>query len=124
MTDIQWKEIKHFAKQEFACKCGCGKEDMNYNFIKDLDEARDIAQVPFSISSGFRCAKHNKAEGGVADSSHIKNIAVDIRCTNSTDRFSIVDALLQVGLTRIGISGNFIHVDRDNDKTQEVIWTY
>jgi hypothetical protein len=31
---------------------------------------------------------------------------------------------MMVGFNRIGISHNFIHVDMDMNKTQNLIWTY
>lgn len=31
---------------------------------------------------------------------------------------------MEAGFTRIGIGQNFIHVDTDPDKQQNIIWTY
>jgi len=97
---------------------------MNKYFLKVLDEARDIAGIPFKISSGYRTKKHNKAVGGVEGSSHTLGLAVDIHCNNSISRMIIIKAALEAGITRIGIASNFIHLDVDEDKPQNVIWTY
>ena len=69
--------LRFFKPEEFACKCGCGRgyDDMDAGLLRMLDEARALAGIPFSLSSAFRCAKHNKAVGGVADSAHTHGYA-------------------------------------------------
>ena len=99
-------------------------EKMNKCFLEMLDNARDIAGIPFSINSGYRTLEQNSKVGGVNSSSHTKGLAVDIACKDSRGRFLIVSALKEAGFTRIGISDSFIHVDSDSDKAQDVIWTY
>ena len=96
--------LRFFKPEEFACKCGCGRgyDDMDAGLLRMLDEARALAGIPFSLSSAFRCAKHNKAVGGVADSAHTHGYAVDIKCTSSHYRFRIISALLEAGFRRIG----------------------
>ena len=97
---------------------------MNSCFLEMLDNARDIAGIPFSINSGYRTLEQNSKVGGVNSSSHTRGLAVDIACKESRARFLIVSALKEAGFTRIGISDSFIHVDSDSDKAQDVIWTY
>ena len=116
----------HFEISEFDSpdKKGSGK-NMDKTLLSMLDEAREIAQTPFTINSGYRTKKRNKKVGGVNTSSHLKGLAVDIRCVDSRSRFLILNALKQVGLFhRIGISETFIHVDIDTDKSKDVIWMY
>ena len=97
---------------------------MNKATLSMLDECRDIAGIPFVINSGFRTIEHNKKVGGVKGSSHTKGYAVDIRCNNSQDRYKIIKAAIKAGFNRIGVSGNFIHLDNDPEKVNNVIWTY
>ena len=54
----------------------------------------------------------------------MKGLAADISVTDTRSRWVVVNSLLLVGFTRIGIAGTFIHVDLDTEKSQEVIWTY
>lgn len=98
--------------------------NMNQEFLLKLDEARELAGIPFIINSAYRTPEHNAKIGGSPNSSHLKGLAVDISVTNSTQRFIVLKALLDVGFTRIGIADTFIHVDLDKDKSQQVIWTY
>jgi uncharacterized protein YcbK (DUF882 family) len=113
----------YFKIEEFACSC-CGKNEIDPQFVKKLDDARRLAKIPFIITSGYRCEKHNKEVGGSPNSSHLKGIAVDISCQTSTSRYLIVNALIRAGFNRIGIAKDFIHCDIDKDKPQEVIWVY
>lgn len=98
--------------------------NMNQEFLLKLDEARERAGIPFVINSAYRSPEHNAKIGGKPNSSHLKGLAVDISVTNSRQRFIVLNALLNVGFTRIGIADTFIHVDLDNGKSKDVIWTY
>ena len=97
---------------------------MNVDFLNLLDRARDVANIPFKINSGVRTLEHNMSIGGKIDSSHLKGIAVDISATDSRSRFLIMNALISVGLHRIGIGKTFIHVDADTSKSRNVYWVY
>jgi len=100
------------------------EENMNVEFLDKLDQARDYANIPFYINSAFRTKEKNTEVGGKSNSSHLKGLAVDISATDSRTRFIVLNALIAVGFTRIGIANTFIHVDNDKDKSQDVIWTY
>ena len=41
--------LRHFSPLEFRCKCGCGAgmEKMDADLLQMLDEARDLAGIPF-----------------------------------------------------------------------------
>jgi uncharacterized protein YcbK (DUF882 family) len=114
---------RNFTDDEFKCPC-CGKEEMDRDFVEKLQIARDIANIPFRINSGWRCQSHNQEVGGVQSSSHLKGLASDIQAENSQKRFTIVKSLTQAGFQRIGVAKTFIHVDDDTDKVQDVIWLY
>lgn len=117
--------MRYFKTKEFDSpdKKGSGSL-MDETVLKMLDNTRHEAGIPFNITSGYRTKTHNALVGGVNGSSHTKGLAVDIRCKGSIERFKIINCALQSGFTRIGVSGNFIHLDNDSDKTQNVIWTY
>ena len=89
-----------------------------------LDAVRKEYGKPIKVNSGYRTEVRNKKIGGVADSSHIKGLAVDISCTTSNDRFKLLGLLTKAGFKRIGIAKSFIHIDIDKDKSQNLIWTY
>ena len=115
----------YFIPEEFYCKCcGMGEGSMDRTLVKMLDEARWLYGKPINVTSGYRCLRHNTSVGGTKRSSHLTGLAVDIDCPSSRDRHRLVAILLAVGFKRIGIGPDFIHVDVDTSKTQELMWTY
>jgi uncharacterized protein YcbK (DUF882 family) len=98
--------------------------NMDANFLSMLDDARHMADIPFKINSGYRTQEHNSKVGGKDKSSHIVGKAADISCSTSRERWIIITALQDAGFNRIGIANNFIHVDSDENKSPNVIWTY
>lgn len=119
--------LEHFQPEEFFCECGeCGKgfEDMDMEFLRKLDEARDFARMAFILNSSIRCELHNEAVGGRTGSAHVEGLAVDIRANSSRARYKILEALLRAGFHRIGVGETFIHVDSDETKDPEVVWLY
>ena len=120
--------LKHFKLSEFDSDVKGSGKNMKRVFLKKLDKARNIAGVPFKITSGFRTPQHNerlKKEGYKvsANSSHLKGLAADIACLDSGTRQKILNGLIMAGFTRVGIADTFIHCDTDTDKT-DAIWLY
>jgi uncharacterized protein YcbK (DUF882 family) len=117
--------LKHFKLSEFDSPDLPGSgERMDEDFLKLLDKARSIANTPFKINSGYRTPSHNSKVGGKSSSSHLKGMAADIHCNDDASRSLIVQALIEVGFTRIGIAKTFIHVDNDKAKNSNRIWVY
>ena len=122
--------MKYFKLSEFDSPDMVGSgEAMDREFLSRLDQARSLADTPFKITSGYRTKEYNEgllARGykASANSSHLKGFAADIACTNSSNRYKILKALMKVGFNRIGIADTFIHVDNDPGKPENVIWTY
>jgi uncharacterized protein YcbK (DUF882 family) len=118
-------KFKYFTYGEFDSPdfVGSGKL-VSDELISMLDVARKKYGKSMAINSGYRTIEHNAEVGGKPESSHLKGLAADISCTNSTDRFLLEGILREVGFTRIGIGNSFIHVDIDKEKTQKLLWTY
>ena len=117
------KITAHFEYSEFSCSC-CSQSDMSSDFVNRLEAARVIADTPFKITSGYRCAINNRRVGGVGTSAHLVGKAVDISANGSIERFSIIRALLYAGFVRIGVGKSYIHVDNDESKPEGVMWDY
>ena len=117
-------ELKYFNLSEFDSPDHKGSHvNMDTDFLQLLDKGREIAGIPFKITSGYRTKEHNKKVGGVQGSSHTKGYAVDIAIQNGGERWVILNALIQVGIRRFGIAKGFLHADVDPDKPNAV-WTY
>ena len=115
--------MRYFSLSEFACP-DCGRADMDSDFLEMLDRARDISGIPFIITSGFRCPRHNEKVGGRPNSAHLRGLAADIKVADNRQRFIIVDALIKVEFKRLGIAKDFIHVDHDMTKPYPRVWLY
>lgn len=122
--EINWNEIEYFDKEEFECRCGCGFNIINNSLVKKLDLSRKLANVKFIIDSGCRCEKHNSSKKvkGSKNSSHLRGLAVDIKVSNSRNKFKILTSLIYNGFHRIGVYKTFIHVDIDSTKPSQVVW--
>ena len=117
--------MKYFNYSEFDSPDVPGSgQMMDKDFLNLLDLAREKFDKPIRINSGFRSEQHNKKVGGTESSSHLKGLAVDIACKKSRDRFELINIFLDLGINRIGIANNFIHIDVDPNKSPNVIWTY
>lgn len=122
---VKKMELKHFSYEEFASPdVPHSGSYMDDDFLSMLDNAREIAGIPFKINSGYRTIEHNYEAGGKPNSSHIVGKAADISVKGSRQRWIITEALIQAGFNRIGIAKTFIHVDSDDTKDANVIWTY
>ena len=61
----EW-DSKYFKRSEFACKCGCGFDTVDYELVKVLEYIREHFDRPLQINSGCRCATHNRTLGSGA----------------------------------------------------------
>ena len=122
-------DLKHFSLSEFdSPDLKNSGVNMDATFLELLDTARDKAGVPFKITSGYRTSEYNKSlqdKGYKAspNSSHLRGYAADIACTSGSQRWQIINALIEAGFSRIGVAKTFVHVDNDPEKSS-AIWTY
>lgn len=121
--------LKYFSPKEFKCDGVECFNKMDEELLAMLDIARETAGIPFKINSSWRSEEYNKelAKRGykvAKNSPHLRGYAVDIHCTNSSDRYIIIDALINVGFKRLGIAKTFIHVDNDPSLPDLVTWLY
>ncbi len=118
------KMTLHFREREFDCKCGCGKNNINLHLFQMWNEVREICGFPITVSSGSRCIKWNKQVGGKDNSAKISGDAGDVKGISSMTRLKIIEAMLKVGFTRIGVGKTIIHGDIDKTKPRYVMWLY
>ena len=58
------QDTKNFKVSEFACKCGCGFDNIDQRVMNMAQTIRDALGVPVRVNSGCRCEKHNTRSGG------------------------------------------------------------
>lgn len=94
-------------------------DDVYDNIVRLADELqiiRDIVKRPIVITSGYRSPEHNAKVGGVANSQHIKGLAVDLKISGLTPEktYLVIDKLQHGGyiLTGgLGLYKTFVHYD-------------
>lgn len=100
----------------------CSVHDLQPDLIEKLFRMWRVE--PFVCSSAYRSEEWERSRHRSGKSSHCKGLAVDIVCCDNVHRFKVVETALAAGFTRIGIAKNFVHVDCDESKPQQRIWTY
>ena len=106
--------MKYFRTKEFECKCGqCSmpsevQANIDALVTNVLDPLREAYGKPIYVNSGYRCAKHNAAVGGVPKSQHKVGEAADIHCA---DNATLVRIIKQQGnFDQMILYPTFIHV--------------
>lgn len=123
----------NFTPDEFACKCGCGRADMDATFMKKLQMVRDEFG-PMIIASGYRCPTHNaKVSSTGATGPHVTGKASDIRCSGyDAHRLMMLAAkhlFSGIGVCQKGAhSYRFIHLDQlepgEAKGARPWVWSY
>tara|TARA_R110000787_G_scaffold104340_8_gene211240 strand:- start:7320 stop:7688 length:369 start_codon:yes stop_codon:yes gene_type:complete len=119
----------NFSLSELECSCGCPENLTKVELLDALQAVRDILDKPMKITSGYRCAFHNKGVGGSESSSHLFGTAADIYVPSSNYGYEIMRAIfLSQSFCRVGygkMSGTLVlHVDIDSNKASPVLWGY
>lgn len=126
-------KLKYFKNEEFDDKdLPNSWVNMDRKFVKMLDLARSKCNFPWKITSAYRTQQTLDRlikEGYKASptSEHLNGMAVDVACSNASQRFDIISRAMEVGISRIGISSGFIHLgygDSNGSKNANRIWTY
>ena len=78
-----------------------------------------------TITSGYRSPEHPIEAKKSKPGEHTEGLAVDVVAVGGTPVFEIVEAAIDLGCKRIGISrkSNFIHLGLSKDRVTS-IWTY
>ena len=113
----------HFQRHEFACKCGCGADNIDPALAQMCETIREAVGVPVRVNSGVRCEKHNAKVGGVKDSYHIHGKAADLSCTLGARKLfeairGLYDAGKLPGLEYCLLYPTFVHVDIGKPRKQ------
>ena len=119
-----WSDLKYFKRSEFFCKCGCGEADMDEQFMRKLDSARETLGFPLPISSGYRCPRHNNNVSSTGFTGpHTTGKACDIALSHA--RASRALGVLHFLFEGMGVNqkgeGRFLHVD---DCGPDRLWSY
>ena len=101
--------------------------------IEDLDpKMKDLIVLlegtlgyELTITSGYRSPEHPIEAAKRTPGEHSTGLAVDVAAIGGTAVFELVEAAIDLGCKRIGISrkSNFVHLGLDKSRVTS-IWTY
>ena len=105
---------KYFKRSEIECKCGCGTDTIDYEVMRIVTDVRSHFGRPVTITSGVRCAIHNKSVGGSIKSQHLLGRALDIQ-VKGVPTSRVYNYLNKKYPTSLGLglydTLGFVHVD-------------
>ena len=115
----------YFKTKEWLCHCGCGCgiEYMDKDFVKNMNELRELINMQIILTSPYRCLSHNKSVGGLHRygerglhklSFHVHGLASDFSISNKSLLHIVYKIAISSGLFKgIGLSlaKGFIHAD-------------
>lgn len=113
----------NFTSKEFDCQGSgcCSKTIINEQLVEYLQKIREHFGKPITITSGYRCATHNRSVGGATGSRHTKGDAADIVVSGVTPR-EVAQYAESIGIKGIGLyetnaDGHFVHIDTRTSKS-------
>lgn len=127
MAESKWV---HFTEEELTCHCGCGRQEMDNEFMEKLVGMRLAMDRPFIVTSAYRCPDYNAriSRTGTAGP-HTTGRAVDIAMSGQS-AYNLVELAYKMGITGIGLKqtgphqGRFVHLDDLEGGTRPWVWTY
>ena len=102
----------NFSVNEMTCKCGCGRHEMDGEFMRMLQTLHDEMLGPLRVSSGFRCEDHNEMVSITGRTgSHTQARATDILISGER-AMVLFEKARQIGFSGIGLSQKGDHAYR------------
>lgn len=129
MPESQWP---HFSEKELTCRCGCGKMQMDPEFLDRLESLRTVFDRPMVVTSAFRCPTHNAYVSESFTGPHTTGKAIDIAVAGQ-DAYDLLALAIHHNFPGIGLNQRgdydkrFIHLDildEDQGRPRPRVWTY
>jgi uncharacterized protein YcbK (DUF882 family) len=112
---------EYFTLDEFDCS-ETGENEIDEDFVTDLDELRRRCGFAFVVNSGYRSKLHSAEMKKEKPGYHTKGIAADIAVHTSYRRYIILQHALEMDFRGIGHGKDFVHLDKRS--TPPKSWTY
>lgn len=117
------KLSENFVSTEFDChgKGCCSETTVNPKLVEYVQKIRDHFGKSITVTSGYRCATHNKNVGGATGSRHSKGDAADIVVSGVTPaevaKYAESIGIKGIGLYETNADGHFTHIDTRDVKS-------
>lgn len=118
---------KNLSRHEFACRCGCGFDTVDFELVEALQGCVDhfafinSTIIRIDITGPNRCKEHNESINGASGSQHIHGRAADFklfdrRTNKQIDPDHVADYLELEYSGRFGMGrySNRTHIDTRN----------
>lgn len=113
-------DIENFTENELKCRCGCGRLNVDNEFLIRVQAFRYLLGRAMTVTSCCRCIKHNKAVGGVDTSCHQcetkKATALDFTCANLEQAFMLACSCGLFNEVILYKNKRFIHLGLDRNQ--------
>ena len=73
----EFQITENFSLREFQCPC-CHTVMLHPKLAASLQKLREAWGKPLTVTSGYRCARHNAEVGSVPNSRHMRGLAADV----------------------------------------------
>jgi hypothetical protein len=83
---VDWSRYPNFKREEFTCRCGCGRNEMRPEFLERLQALRSVYGKPMAVTSGYRCPQHPKEAAKAQPGMHTTGLAADIGISGARGR--------------------------------------
>ncbi|GHV34844.1 hypothetical protein FACS1894187_06280 [Synergistales bacterium] len=117
----------NFSRHEFACKCGCGLDNINPVIVAMCQDLREAMGEPIRINSGCRCPARNKAAGSTS-TNHVNGNAADLSCKSG--HAALYKKAKEIyakgklrGLDLCLLEGAWVHIDCNGKRRNGVFQT-
>ena len=123
---MNWdKYAPYFTEDEFRCK-HTGKSGMDEEFMDKLLVLRIAFGKPMVITSGYRHWSHPvEVRKGHKNGEHTQGRCIDVRVTQSRERFELLKLAFDMEFPRFGIHDSFLHIGLGGDGlANNVVWDY
>lgn len=118
---------KYFSEAELSCQ-HCGQNEMDQNFVDELDRLRVEFGRPLVVTSAYRCPEHNNNVSSTGFSGpHTTGLAVDLKVDRG-EAWRLLELIFLRGFPGVGVAqkggGRFIHIDAIQGPTRPTVWSY
>ena len=99
--------------------------DLAPEMVEFMNLLEGVLDRELTVTSGYRSINHPVERGKSSPGEHTEGLAVDVAAIGGNAVFEIVEAAIELGCKRIGISrkSNFIHLGLSPHRVTS-IWTY
>lgn len=114
---------KNFKVSEFACHGNgcCSTVLIDDQLVVYVQKIRDHFGKSITVTSGYRCATHNRNVGGATGSRHAKGQAADIVvkgvAPSEVAKYAESIGIKGIGLYETSKDGHFVHIDTRTTKS-------